>query len=133
VPGSAVPAISRWRASFDLYVDDPDNIAMNDVNTIANYDNEIIRERIPFRENSNAALVLWRLPTPLPGSHHAFKHLLAFVRCGVCLVRFRNQARKCDHRHVKGKESKYTFLTPEQLIQDFPSESRSVDDEDPDS
>jgi hypothetical protein len=93
----------------------------------------LVRERIPFREDSFAELVLWRLPSPLPGSSHAFKYRLAFVRSGVCLVRFDNEAGKGDHRHIKGKESKYTFVTPEKLIQDFLRESRRVDDEDRDT
>lgn len=92
----------------------------------------LVCERIPFRENSFAELVLWRLPSPLPGSSHAFKYRLAFVRSGVCLVRFDNEAGKGDHRHIKGKESKYAFVTPEKLIQDFLRESRRVDDEDRD-
>jgi hypothetical protein len=93
----------------------------------------LVRERVPFREDSFAELVLWRLPSPLPGSSHAFKYRLAFVRSGVCLVRFDNEAGKGDHRHIKGKESKYTFVTPEKLIQDFLRESRRVDDEDRDT
>jgi hypothetical protein len=92
----------------------------------------LVRERIPFREDSFAELVLWRLPSPLPGSNHTFKYRLAFVRSGVCLVRFDNEAGKGDHRHIKGKESKYAFATPEKLIRDFLREPRRVDDEDRD-
>ncbi len=93
----------------------------------------LIRERIPFREDSFAELVLWHLPAPLPASSHSFKYRLAFVRSGVCLVRFDNESGKGDHRHVKGKESRYAFVTPEKLIQDFLRESRRVDDEDRDT
>jgi hypothetical protein len=92
----------------------------------------LVRERIPFREDSFAELVLWRLPSPLPGSSHAFKYRLAFVRSGLCLVRFDNEAGQGDHRHIKGKESTYAFVTPEKLIRDFLRESRRVDDEDRD-
>jgi hypothetical protein len=92
----------------------------------------LVRERIPFSEVSFAELVLWRLSSPLPGSSHPFKYRLAFVRCGVCLVRFDNEAGKGDHRHIRGKESTYAFRTPEKLIQDFLRESRRVDDEDRD-
>jgi hypothetical protein len=93
----------------------------------------LVRERIPFREDSFAELVLWRLPSPLPGSAHAFKYRLAFVRSGVCLVRFDNESGKGDHRHVRGKESKYTFETPEKLIADFLHQARRADDEDRDT
>ncbi|MFY7865662.1 toxin-antitoxin system TumE family protein [Roseateles sp.] len=93
----------------------------------------LLRERIPFREDSFAELVLWQVPSPLPGSAHSFKYRLAFVRSGVCLVRFDNEAGKGDHRHVRGKESKYSFVSPEKLVQDFLREARRADDEDRDS
>ena len=93
----------------------------------------LVRERIPFREDSFAELVLWRLPSPLPGSSHSFKYRLAFVRSGVCRVRFDNESGKGDHRHIRGKESKYAFSTPERLIQDFLRAARKVDDEDRDT
>jgi len=93
----------------------------------------LLRERVPFREDSFAELVLWQVPSPLAGSTHSFKYRLAFVRCGVCLVRFDNEAGKGYHRHVRGKESKYSFVTPEKLVQDFLREARRADDEDRDS
>jgi len=55
------------------------------------------------------------------------------VRSGVCLVRFDNEAGKGDHQHVKGKEAKYAFVSPEKLIEDFLREARRVDRENRDS
>jgi hypothetical protein len=93
----------------------------------------LLRERIPFSEDSFAELVLWQLPAPLIGSAHAFKYRLAFVKAGVCVVRFDNETGKGDHRHVRGKERSYAFVSPEKLVQDFLREARSIDDEDRDS
>ncbi|MFN0161819.1 MAG: DUF6516 family protein [Burkholderiales bacterium] len=93
----------------------------------------LVRERLPFREDSFAELVLWQLSSPLPGSSHSFKYRLAFIRDGICLVRFDNEAGKGDHRHIRGRESTYAFVSPERLIQDFLRESRRVDDEDRDT
>ena len=93
----------------------------------------LLRERLPFREDSFAEMVLWQLPAPLPGSSHRFKYRLAFVRSGVCLVRFDNEAGKGDHRHIKGKETKLAFVSPEKLIQDFLHACRKADDEDRDA
>jgi Family of unknown function (DUF6516) len=90
----------------------------------------LLRERIPFSEESFAELVLWQLPQPLPGSVHDYKYRLAYVRNGVCLIRFDNEAGKGDHRHIRGKESSYKFDTPEKLVQDFLREARRVDGED---
>jgi len=90
----------------------------------------LLRERIPFSEEAFAELVLWQLPQPLPGSVHGYKYRLAYVRNGVCLIRFDNEAGKGDHRHIRGKESSYKFDTPEKLVQDFLREARRVDGED---
>ena len=92
----------------------------------------LLRDRIPFSEESFAELVLWQLPQAVPGSRHAFKYRLAFVRRGVCVVRFDNESGKGDHRHVRGKESSYKFVSPEKLIEDFLREARRADHEDRD-
>lgn len=93
----------------------------------------LLRERIPFSEDSFAELVLWQLPAPLAGSVHAFKYRLAFVKAGVCIVRFDNEAGKGDHCHVRGRQRPYGFVSPEKLVEDFLREARSIDDEDRDS
>jgi hypothetical protein len=80
---------------------------------------ELLRTRIVFSENAFAELVLWRVPKPLAGSAHEFKYRLAYVVDGLCVVRYDNEIGKGDHRHFHGKESAYTFQTPEKLIADF--------------
>jgi hypothetical protein len=69
-----------------------------------------VRERIAFREDSFAELVLWKLPSPLPGLPHAFKYRCAYGKAGVCLVRYDNEAGKGDHRHVRGSETVHADL-----------------------
>ena len=80
---------------------------------------ELLRTRIAFSETAFAELALWRVPEPVAGSPHDFKHRLAYVVDGVCVVRYDNEVGKGDHRHFGGKESTYTFQTPEKLIADF--------------
>lgn len=80
---------------------------------------ELLRTRIVFSETAFADLVLWRVPKPVAGSAHEFKYRLAYVVDGVCVLRYDNEAGKGDHRHFKGKESAYTFASPEKLIADF--------------
>ena len=79
----------------------------------------LLRRRIAFSEIAFAELVLWHVPTPVTGSTHQFKYRLAYIVDGVCVVRYDNEAAKGDHRHFGGKESVYTFETPEKLIADF--------------
>jgi hypothetical protein len=44
---------------------------------------------------------------------------LAYVVRGVCVVRYDNEAGKSDHRHFGERETKYSFTTPEALIEAF--------------
>ena len=80
---------------------------------------ELVRTRISFSETAFAELVLWQVPKPVAGSTHGFKYRLAYVVHGVCVVRYDNEVGKGDHRHFNGKESVYTFKTPDKLIADF--------------
>lgn len=79
----------------------------------------LLRRRIAYSEDSFAELVLWHLPRPLPRSAHSYKYRLAFVVRGRCVLRYDNESGKGDHRHYKGRESKFVFESPEQLIQAF--------------
>ena len=79
----------------------------------------LVRTRSVYSEASFAELVLWRLPAVLEGSTHAYKYRLAYVVRGVCVVRYDNEAGKGDHRHFGERETKYSFTTPEALIEAF--------------
>jgi len=80
---------------------------------------ELLQTRIVYSEDAFAELVLWRVPEPVVASAHVFKYRLAYVVAGVCVVRYDNEAGKGDHRHFDGKETAYSFETPERLIADF--------------
>ena len=80
---------------------------------------ELVRRRIAYSETAFADLVLWRVPSPVRGSAHAFKYRLAYVVDGVCVLRYDNEVGKGDHRHFGGKESAYAFKSPDTLINDF--------------
>jgi hypothetical protein len=79
----------------------------------------LLRTRVALAEYAFAELVLWRVPTPVPGSAHRFKYRLAYVVNGICVVRYDNESGKGDHRHVNSRERPYIFETPEKLIADF--------------
>ena len=80
---------------------------------------QLLRERIALSETAFAELVLWRVPSPLDGSVHAFKYRLAYVVDGICVVRYDNEAGKGDHRHWNGQEFAYAFQSPDGLVADF--------------
>jgi hypothetical protein len=80
---------------------------------------ELIATRIIYSETSFADMVLWRLPKPVKGSSHQFKYRLAYVVSAKCVLRYDNETGKGDHRHFGGKETVYTFKTPDKLLADF--------------
>jgi Family of unknown function (DUF6516) len=63
--------------------------------------------------------VVWRVPEPVSPSEHGFKYRAAYAIDGVRVVGFDNERGKGDHCHVRGAERKYTFVSVEQLIEDF--------------
>ena len=89
----------------------------------------IARTRIVYSTHSFAELVLWRVPTPVPGSAHEFKYRLAYVVDSVCVVRFDNEVGKGDHRHFGAAENRYRFSSPERLMVDFQKDIARWSDE----
>lgn len=79
----------------------------------------MLNERHTISEFSFVEMVVWHLPSPLPGSGHNFKYRLAFVVNGSCVLRYDNEAGKGDHRHKGGEEIVYQFITPQILLDDF--------------
>ncbi len=86
----------------------------------------LLKERLPFDEESFAELAIWRLPQPAPGSMHPYKYRVAFVIKDVCVLRYDNEAGKGDHRHTLTRELPYAFESPEKLVEDFLREARRI-------
>ncbi len=93
----------------------------------------LLRERVPFDEESFAELVIWRLPEPLSGSLHPYKYCLAFIVADECVLRYDNETGKGDHRHTATREVTYAFESPDKLVQDFLREARRLHRENRDS
>ena len=85
---------------------------------------ELFNRRVPVTELAFAELVLWEVPEPVSGSAHRYKYRLAFVVAGECVLRNDNEAGKGDHKHVRGKEVRYRFVSADKLVADFFEEVR---------
>ena len=94
---------------------------------------ELFRRRIPYSELAFAELVLWQLPAPLAGSTHFYKYRLAYVVGGTCVLRYDNESGKGDHRHFRGKESRYAFDGVDKLLAAFPRDIERINHEDSNS
>jgi Family of unknown function (DUF6516) len=93
----------------------------------------LLKERLPFDEQSFAELISWRLLQPMPGSTHPYKYRLAFIVGEKCVLRYDNEAGKGDHRHSLSRELTYVFASPEKLVKDFLREARGIHRENRDS
>ena len=78
-----------------------------------------MRKRIALGAFAFADMVIWALPKRIRGSAHDYKYRLAYVVDEVCVLRLDNEAGKGDHLHYGEVESAYTFVSTEQLIDDF--------------
>ena len=91
---------------------------------------ELLRRRIVYGEMAFAELVLWQLPAPLSGSAHRFKYRLAYVVDGDCVLRYDNESGKGDHRHYRGRESRFDFRGVDELLSAFQRDIERINRED---
>jgi hypothetical protein len=64
-------------------------------------------------------LVVWKVPAPVPPTEHGYKYRAVYAVNGVRVVGFDNERGKGDHCHLDGTEVPYTFVSVEQLVEDF--------------
>ena len=59
------------------------------------------------------------MPAYVPPTTHALKYSLFYGRPGLRIVGYDNERGKGDHRHYRGRESAYRFVSIEKLLADF--------------
>jgi hypothetical protein len=83
---------------------------------------ELVTQFRSDTEDGVIQVTIWKVPEPVPPSEHGFKYRLVYVRNGQRVVGFDNERGKGDHCHLDGKEFPYTFISLEQLGEDFSAE-----------
>ncbi|WIM11310.1 DUF6516 family protein [Enhydrobacter sp.] len=71
-------------------------------------------------------VVLWHLPSPVPGSTHPFKYRLALVVNGVCVLRYDNERGKGGHRHLGDSDETIAFTSLEALFDAFQADMERI-------
>lgn len=79
----------------------------------------LLRDRLILTETLFVEMVVWSVPTPVPGSSHGFKYRLALVSKGECVMRYDNERGKGDHKHLWTSEVPYRFVDVDTLLADF--------------
>ena len=63
---------------------------------------------------------------PVPPSGHRYKYSLYFGYPGERIVAYDNECGKGNHKHIRGAEYPYAFVSLAQLIDDFGDEVERV-------
>ncbi len=79
----------------------------------------LFRDKYIYADGAIREMVIWRLPEKDSKRPHGLKYRLFYGFPGRCLIRYDNERGKGDHRHGEEQEAPYTFVSVEQLIDDF--------------
>ena len=78
------------------------------------------REKYIYADGAIREMVLWQLPKKIGEKLYGLKYRLYYGHAGgTCIVRYDNETRKGDHRHIRGQEEPYQFTDVENLVADF--------------
>jgi hypothetical protein len=86
----------------------------------------LFQQRIDYDDGAIVEMVLWRVPLPVPPSKPGLKYSLFYGGPGVRDAGYDNERGKGDHRHFRGVETAYTFVSVERLMADFWSDVRAL-------
>lgn len=84
------------------------------------------RSRTNVGGNAFIEMVVWRVPSPVPGSSHPYKYRLALVIDGECVLRYDNERGKGDHRHMQGREEPVEFESLVALLGAFETDAERI-------
>ncbi len=71
-------------------------------------------------------MVIRQLPQGGAQQSHRLKYRLFYGRKGERIVGYDNERGKGDHRHIRGLEMPYRFVSVERLIEDFKVDVRNA-------
>ena len=78
----------------------------------------IEKSRTVISDTSFFEVVLWHLPSPVPGS----KYRLTLIVNGDCVLRYDNERGKGDHRRMGDREEAIEFTSLDALFDAFRTE-----------
>jgi Family of unknown function (DUF6516) len=84
----------------------------------------IYRDKGYYPDGGIVEMTIWRLPSANPERPHGLKYSLFYGRDGERIVGYDNERGKGDHRHIEGREVRYSFSTIEQMTADFIADVR---------
>ena len=79
----------------------------------------LFRHRQDFDDGAILEAIVWKLARPIAGCVHPYKYRLFYGYATERVICYDNERPKGDHRHYRQRESAYTFVSPERLMNDF--------------
>ena len=79
----------------------------------------LYRHRQDFDDGAILEAIVWKLARPIAGCAHPYKYRLFYGYATERVICYDNERPKGDHRHYRQRESAYTFVSPERLMNDF--------------
>ena len=79
----------------------------------------VFHDKTTLPDGAIVEMSIWRIPTVDPERSHGLKYSLYYGQAGERIVGYDNERGKGDHKHFEGRESRYQFVSVEQLVADF--------------
>jgi Family of unknown function (DUF6516) len=79
----------------------------------------IFYDKAVLADGSIVEMTIWQLPRASVERPHGLKYSLFFGRDGKRIVGYDNERGKGDHKHLGDVETRYRFVSVEQLVADF--------------
>lgn len=86
----------------------------------------IIEDSGVLADGARWTIRVWLVPSPVPPSTHRYKYSLYYGYPGERVVGYDNERGKGDHKHLKGEELPYLFVSIERLLDDFAADVEAV-------
>jgi hypothetical protein len=86
----------------------------------------IIEDSGVLADGARWTIRVWLVPAPVPSSTHRYKYSLYYGYPGERVVGYDNERGKGDHKHLKGEELPYLFVSIERLLDDFAADVEAV-------
>lgn len=79
----------------------------------------IFYDKAVMPDGAVVEMVIWQLPQSTAERPHGLKYSLFYGRDGHRVVGYDNELGKGDHKHLRDVETRYRFVSVEQLLADF--------------
>ncbi len=90
----------------------------------------IFYDKAVLPDGAIVEMVIWQLPQADAERIHGLKYSLYYGKEGKRIVGYDNERGKGDHKHIRAKESRYSFVSVEALIADFLRDIERIQGED---